>query len=121
MLCLSSKASDIMKVANPTPSSVEGMLNVMRDLKPGADQELVKFIWRGVIKEQSVLMIPPGCCVAMKAKSTSTAVRKHVVPITESAHVDLDVIAQVAPTRVSSEYVEAIRKARENGDGLTHL
>ena len=100
-----------MKVSNPKPSSVEGMLNCLREMTSESPAEELKIVWRGVVKKGSVLITPAGCCVGLSVKSTCVAIRRHFFPVSPKAAEDLDTIAQVAPTRVSSAYVNAMRKA----------
>ncbi|CAE7828810.1 unnamed protein product [Symbiodinium sp. CCMP2592] len=104
------RASSIIKSTSPVPTSVEGMLNVMRELKPGESNDLVKLLWRGIVKEQFVLMIPPGCCVALKARKQASGVLKRIMPKTKDACEDLDQISQVAPQRISANLVQKMRE-----------
>ena len=87
------------------------MLNIIREWKPDAKQEAWKLVWRGEVKEGVLLLTPPGCCLAVKAKCMASAVRMHIVPKTKSAFEDLDVIGQVAPSKVSTGYVQLMREA----------
>ena len=90
---------------------------MLRELKPDGPEDFFQSLWRGCVKENTILMTPPGCCVVLKSKAAAVAVRRPVVIKNKSALEDLEIIAKVAPTRISSSYVEAMRKACE----LTHL